>query len=104
MPDYKETAVTGTSWHRCNTVTISNPYLGQPTVLMQEEVIASVGGNVFSQPAPGLSFAFDPAEVIELRNPQTGELVGASMTGMDLYLALYSLYIQKAHERDLAAA
>lgn len=103
MPDYKETAVTGTSWQRCNGVTISNPYLGQPTVLMQEEVIAAVGDNRFVQTAPGLSFDFDPAEVINLRNPQTGELVGATMTGMDLYVALYSLYIQKAHERDSAA-
>jgi hypothetical protein len=102
MPDYKETAVTGTQWQRCNGVTISNPFRGQPTVQMQEETIAQVGDNVFAQTAAGIVFDFDPAEKIDLRNPQTGELVGASMTGMDLYVALYSLYIAKAHERDAA--
>lgn len=103
MADYKETAVTGTQWQRCCGVTISNPRAGQPMVEMQEEVVAVVGGNTFSQTAQGLKFPFDPAEVITLRDPRTGEPIGTSMTGMDLYVALYSLYIQKALQRDAEA-
>ena len=34
MPDYKETAVTGKKWQRCNVVHIDNPYQAQPTVTL----------------------------------------------------------------------
>lgn len=101
MADYKETTVSGTSWQRCNQVVINNPYGGTPSIRLGEEIVATLGGNTFIQSAPGLTFSFDPAEVIPLRNPATGDLIpDASMTGMDVYVALYSLYIKKATERD----
>lgn len=101
MPDYKETVVTGTQWTRCDNVTISNPYNGTPVIRMSEEVRATMDTTQFSQTAEGLTFDFEPALVVQLRNPATNEIVpGATMTGMDIYVALYSLYIQKAMERD----
>lgn len=101
MPDYKETTVAGTSWQRCNNVNISNPRNATPMVLLSEEVIAQVNGSEFAKTADGISFAFDPALVIPLRDPTTGDLIpDATMTGMDVYVALYSLYILKATERD----
>lgn len=100
MTDYKETEVTGTSWQRCDAVTISNPRNAVPTVRMSEEIIANLGGNEFSKTAQGLAFAFDPSIVIPLLNPVTGLSTGSSMTGMDVYVALYSLYILKAAARD----
>lgn len=104
MPDYKETAVTGTQWKRCDSVTISNPYGGTPTIRLGEEDRANVGGAQFSKTAAGITFDFDPAIVIQLRDPFTGDVIpGATMTGAQMYAALYSLYIQKALERDTAA-
>lgn len=100
MSNYKEVAVTGTKWQRCNSVTINNPLGAIPTVSMGEQIMAVVDGDTFAQTAQGLNFAFDPGEVIALRNPATNELVGSTMTGLDVYVALYSLYIQKAQERD----
>lgn len=100
MADYKETAVSGKQWTRCDSVLITNPHNATPEVQLTEQTVAIVGDNKFVQTAAGIRFAFDPTLVINLRHPQSGELVGASMTGMDLYVALYSLYIQKALERD----
>jgi len=102
MPDYKETAVTGKKWQRCNVVHIDNPYNAQPTVTFAEEEVASVGNETFIKPADQIHFAFDPSVVIQLRDPGTGELTGQTMTGADIYAALYSLYIQSALERDAA--
>jgi len=75
MTDYKQTAVAGTSWQRCSGVSISNPRNDVPMVRMSEEIIAQVNGTEFSQSAPGITFAFDPSEIIELRDPQSGELI-----------------------------
>lgn len=102
MPDYKETAVTGTQWQRCAAVVIMNPLNGTPTIRMDEEIIANFGGNAFSKSVPGIQMDFDPAMVIPLLNPETGEALGASMTGMEVYVALYSLYIMQAKARDEA--
>lgn len=103
MSDYKETSVTGTSWQRCNVVHINNAYGTQPIVTFAEEVVATLGADTFIKPSSQLVFPFDPAVVIELRNPADNTLTGATMTGLDVYVALYSLYIQKANERDLTA-
>lgn len=102
MADYKERAITGKSWQRCNCVTITNPRGGQPTVRMSEETVAVVDGDAFVHDAQGFEFPFNPAEVIKLRNPNNGKLNGATITGMEVYVALYSLYLQKAAERDAA--
>ena len=105
MPDYKETEVAGTSWQRCNNVSISNPRNTTPVVRLGEEIVAKFGGMEFTQTAAGIVFDFDPSIVINLRNPETGELIpGATMTGLQIYIGLYSLYIQKAMDRDEASA
>lgn len=104
MPDYKETEVVGRQYQRCSGIFIDNPRGGTPTIRMQEELVALVGDNTFSQTAAGLAFAFDPAESIELIDPSSGQPTGQTTSGMALYVALYSLYLKKAHERDAAAA
>lgn len=100
MPDYKETAVTGKKWQRCNVVHIDNPYQAQPTVTFAEQEVAEVDGATFQTQLGQLVFPFDPVENINLRDPATGDLTGQTVTGADVYAALYSLYIQKAMERD----
>lgn len=101
MSDYKETAVTGTQWQRSNCVHIDNPFNAQPMVTFAEEVVATLGDGTFIKPSTQIVFPFDPTLVIALRDPTTNILTGTTMTGLDVYVALYSLYIQKAAERDL---
>lgn len=102
MPNYREASATATQWQRCNCVHIDNPLNGQAMVTFAEEVVAVLGDETFIKPGPQIVFPFDPAEVIELRNPADGSLIGAKMTGLDVYVALFSLYLQKAGERDAA--
>lgn len=102
MADYKESNVEGKSWQRCSQVLISNAKDAQPRVTLSEERVYVVGDKELSYPIPGIQFDFDPSIVIQLRNPNTGDLTGSTMTGAQVYVALYSLYIQKALERDAA--
>lgn len=104
MPDYKEAPVSGTQWSRCNGIYISNPIGGQPVVNWQEETVVDVGGKRYVEVGVCLSAPFDPAQVIELRDPATGELTGQTATGMDVYAILFSGYMQAALARDAAAA
>lgn len=100
MPDYKESSVSGTQWQRCNAVVVSNPYGEVPTITLREEQITTVGGQQFRQDRGGIEFPFDPAYVVNLKNPVTGEALGATMTCQEIYVALWSMYMQKAAERD----
>lgn len=100
MADYKYKQEQATEWQRCAAVVIMNPHQGIADIRMDEEKIITIGDSFYSKPAGSLQFTFPPDEVINLRNPATGELVGATMTCGDIYLALYSLYIQKALARD----
>lgn len=102
MSDYKETQVTGKKWQRCNVVHIDNPHQAQPTVTFAEQKVAEVDGATFQTQLGQIVLPFDPASVIELRNPVTGELTGQTTTLADVYVALYSLYSQSALERDAA--
>lgn len=102
MPNYKEAPVSGTQWQRCNQVVIDNPYGGVPTVSMREEMIVTLNGDRFSRSAPGLTFAFDPSEVIPLLDPTTGQPTGQSVTAGSIYVALASMYAMKAAQRDAA--
>lgn len=100
MPDYKEVNVEARKWQRCKTITIENPYQGQAAVHMAEEEMADIGGNLVARGVPGMSFPFNPQEIIQLRNPSTGEPSGATVSMAEVYAILWSLYIGKAIERD----
>lgn len=103
MPDYKETTVNGTQWTRCCGVHISNRYGQTPQITLQEERLTTVGGEIFQQGAGGINLEFNPSEVIQLLNPATGEPLGQTMTQGQIHVALWSLYMKKAAERDAAA-
>ena len=101
MPDYNETQISGTSWQRCNQVLITNPRHGAPTISLSEETIFLAGQKELSESLPGIRFTFDPNIIIQMRNPETGEeIAGVTMTGAEVYAVMFSLYIQKAIERD----
>ena len=110
--NYKETTLSGISWTRCRAVTIVNPLAGTgeidrktniqdgPVAYFQEETVLSVDGKEIRADAGSCSQKFDPTAMIQLRDPVSGELTGATMTHAELYTILYSLYLQTATERD----
>ena len=118
--NYQESSLTGTSWVRCKSVTITNPLPGSPEWLQAnmmnpltpvvapqrayftEEKIISIDGANSSVAAAGCMKPFDPAAAIPMRDPETGDLTGTSVTQGELYVILYSLYMQTALERDAA--
>ncbi len=100
MADYKETTLEGTAYTRCDSVLLSNPKDGLPGVAFHEQRYYNLDGEVVVRDMGSLPVSYDPAGVIQLRNPATGELVGQTMSHDVLYAAMYSLYIQSALARD----
>jgi hypothetical protein len=101
--NYKETAVTGSRWVRARTVTLMNPLEGDQIAHFQEEEVFTDGeGIVVTRDVGSCRIVFDPEATITLLNPLTGEPLGATMTHQEFYVALFSLYMQAAAERDAA--
>ena len=110
--NYKQTTISGTSWTRCRTVTITNPLPGHgpvqgitgveqgPTAFFQEEKVVSIDGVQSTSDTGSCRKAFDPVATIPMLNPETGEATGATVTHAELYAILFSLYMQTAVERD----
>lgn len=103
MADYKESTVSGTQWQRCWGVYIQNLYGTTPHVTLREEQVTVVSGATFQKDVGQIDFPFDPAATITLLNPETGEPFGATMTMGEMYVALWSLYMERAAARDAAA-
>lgn len=106
--DYRESSVTGamTTWRRAANVTISNPYGGIPTLTFYEEdKIRLPDGTTMSGPGvrdPQIRISFNvPLTEFPLVNPATGEQIGMARH-QDLYVLLYSLYLDLAAKRDAA--
>ena len=101
MSNYKETSVTGSEYVRCKEIVILNPLNGAPSIQYIEEQATVLGADkVITQPIGMVSESFNPDTVIELRNPETNELTGATVTHAEMYQMLYSAYIQVALQRD----
>lgn len=100
MPNYNESTVTGTSWQRCHTVTIRNPLGGAPKIEFAEERVIALDGEDMQTWVEGCSKSFSPTGQFPLLDPETNLPTGLTMTHADLYMALYSLYMQTAAERD----
>lgn len=104
--DYRESTVSGemTTWRRAANVTISNPYNGVPVLIFYEEdKIRLPNGSIMSGPGvrdPQIKVNFDtPLAEFPLRHPVTGEVIGTAKH-QDLYVLLYSLYLDLAAKRD----
>lgn len=108
MPDYKETTGAGKSWRRSHHVTIYNPLpeLGVRQIMYTEQDCLKVGERTATVSAPGgpggLRGVFDAEALIPLRDPETGELTGGTVSQAVLYQGLYSHYMQLALARDQA--
>jgi len=104
MANYKETTLEGNTWQRCKQVVIENP-LGKPALVRFDEekmISMSVGAQV-RRDLGSLVLPFTPSAVIELRDFETGEFTGETVTHGDVYNILYSAYLGAAMARDDAA-
>lgn len=98
--NYKESTLSGSQWQRCVRVTIDNNYGQVPQVTFHEEVVTQVGDKQFKENCGAVYAEFDQNAVIQLLSPETGEPTGATMTQGQVHLAMWSLYMAKAKERD----
>lgn len=101
--NYKQATLEGTSYQRCKSLRIENPHASlqqTPTAVFVEESVIQSGGQTFLLDGGVCRAEFSTTAAIELRDPQTGEKTGQTMTHAELYQALYSLYLQTAIERD----
>lgn len=104
MANYKESSISGNQWQRCWGVFIQNVYNKTPHISMKEEQITLVGDQTFTKDVGQIDFAFDPQANIALLDVVTGEPTGSTMSMMQVYQALWSLYMEKAVARDVAQA
>lgn len=104
MPDYKQSAVSGTAWQRCNQVVLDNPLGGVPIIRFDEQEVLAIDGREIKRHTDSLSLPFDPARPIPLRDPTTGELTGQASTYGAVYVLIYSAYMAAAEARDAALA
>lgn len=107
MADYNEQTIPGTltSWQRCHSIQIQNPYnyASAVNVRFDEEIVKVLPDGEVIKSAPqngGITKEFDPAVVIQLRDPETWELTGESTTMGAIMAAIGSAYWQFALERD----
>ena len=107
MADYNESVIPGTmtSWQRCHSIQIQNPYndASAVNVRFDEEIVKVLPDGEVIKSAPqngGITKEFDPSVVIQLRDPETWELTGESTTMGAIMAAIGSAYWQFALERD----
>lgn len=102
--NYSEQSIAGMAWQRCHQVVIDNPRGSAPSVRFDEERIVSIDGAPELRTAlDSVVVAFDPARLIPLRDPASGELTGAAMSYAEAYALLYSAYLDAALARDAAS-
>lgn len=110
MPNYRENQTEAVSWRRAFSGVIHNPLPGGgvPRIDFTEQDVVSAGGKIIAVTQvfdfETVSVAFDPAGEIALRDPDSGELTGETMTHLQLRAALHSLYMIGANARDERAA
>ena len=105
MAKYKETAVSGSNFTRCCEIRITNPLGAVPVVaFIEQQATVLLDGKVYTERGEILTTEYDPAKLIPMRDPATGNLTGASTSFADVYNILYSAYIAEAEARDAAIA
>lgn len=100
MSNYNQAQLSGTKWTRCPEIRITNPCGGDAIIHLAEETLATFEGITTRLGTGAFAFPFDPTHEIALRDPATGEEIGSTVSEASLYIALYSLYMEKALARD----
>lgn len=108
MADYRANTAEAQTWRRAFSVILRNPLteLGERSISFEEQDVVRVGAQVMTTTVggpEGLRCHFDPAATFDLLDPATGAVTGQA-SHLDVYAALYSLYMSLAKARDLKAA
>lgn len=104
MPDYKESAVTGTQYDRFSVIHVNYPLGAIPTISCTQQRVISLESGQIVQDVGGLNFQFDPDFTCDLLNPQTGEPLGQQITGAQVFAMVWSYVMSQAVLRDAAVA
>jgi hypothetical protein len=104
--DYRENTQMGevSKWTRTYKIECYNFYNEIPSItFFEEEKVKLPDGSVIngekSEPGNVSEFLADPNKEITLLHPVTQEIIGTT-TYQNLYIILYSLYLQLATNRD----
>jgi hypothetical protein len=100
MAQYQEQTGQGQVWQRCYSIMVDNPLGGPATITFNEEKVMVIGEEVVKNPLTMCRKKFNSPMTFPLRNPQTGEPTGQTMTHLEVYKILHSLYIHTAMQRD----
>lgn len=101
--EYKANTIAGQEYHRFSRIVIDNPKGMVPNVMCVEQSVLTLEGRPdVIRDVGNLGFAFDANESFPLVNPDTGAPTGQTMTGAEVYVAIWSLIMKKAEERDAA--
>lgn len=103
MANYKESEITGTSYLRARLIEIHNQLGVMPHVAFMEELVTTVGAQVYHKDTRLLRVDYAQDTEIELLSPETQEPLGVTMTHAQVMVAIYSLYMKAAALRDAPA-
>ena len=103
MPNYNEASLSGSEYTRCYEIRIANQLDQIPIIEFKEQRITTLSnGKTITDNIGLLEVSFNPAMLIELIDPTTGQQTGQTITFADVYAILYSAYIKQATIRDSA--
>lgn len=88
----------GVTWTRCNRVILENPYGEEKSCKFFLEDIVSINNTTVKTDRGMIQKAYNPEETIPLRNLDTGEPTGETVTHQYLYQILQSLFVKTAQE------
>lgn len=102
--DYKASNVAGSEYHRFSRVVIDVPLNATPQIICVEQSVLRLpdGRTPIIQDVGNLNFSFDIEACFPLLNPATGEPTGQTISGAEVYAAIWSVVMAKAKERDEA--
>ena len=104
MANYNEVTESGdiTKWNRARQIVCDNPIEGAPGITVYEhEATRLPDGSVIEKSLGNLSYAMaDPTVEIPLIDPDTFEPTETTMTAGQIWLAMASVYIWLAKQRD----
>lgn len=98
--EYMKTDIQGSSYRRAFQIIIYNELNKVPVAEMRRQDIINLGDRVIDVVAPTLPIPYDPTKQIALINPETGEPLGATSSMQELFVILFSLFVQESATFD----
>lgn len=99
MADYKQEEITGSAWQRAHRIVLDNPIGQLPVATFFEQQAINIGGEIITREAGALFSQFDPVATFAVLD-ESLQPTGQTMTQADLLVAMRSLYIHLAQQRD----